>query len=35
MNKTFKVADAYTDNKEIKVYENDKCILNIILNEQT
>lgn len=33
MTKTFKVIDAYTDNKEIKAYENGKCILDIILND--
>lgn len=33
MNKTFKVINAYTDNKEIKAYENGKCILDIILND--
>lgn len=32
MNKTFKVIDAYTDNKEIKAYENGKCVLDIILD---
>lgn len=30
MNKTFKVADAYTNNKEIKVYENGKCVFDVI-----
>lgn len=33
MNKTFKVINAYTDNKEIKVYENGERILDIILND--
>lgn len=33
MNKTFKVINAYTNNKEIKAYENGKCILDIILND--
>ena len=32
MNKTFEVIDAYIDNKEIKAYENGKCVLDIILN---
>lgn len=33
MNKTFEVVDAYIDNKEIKAYENGKCVLDIILND--
>ena len=36
MNKTVKVINAinaYTDNKEIKVYENGERILDIILND--
>ena len=33
MRKTFKVTKAYTDNKTIKVWENGKCVLEIILND--
>ena len=33
MYKTFEVINAYTDNKEIKAYENGKRVLDIILND--
>lgn len=33
MTKTFEVVDAYLDHKELKAYENGKCILDIILND--
>lgn len=33
MNKTFKIIDAYLDNKNIKVYENGERVLEIILND--
>ena len=33
MNKTFKVIRAYTDNKQIKAYENGRETLDIILND--
>ena len=33
MNNTFEVVEAYTGNKEIKVYENGRNILDIILND--
>lgn len=33
MNNTFEVVDAYIGNKEIKVYENGRCVIDIILND--
>ena len=33
MNKTFEVVDAYIGNKEIKAYENGRCVIDIILND--
>ena len=33
MNKTFKIVEAYTGNKNIKAYENGRNILDIILND--
>lgn len=33
MTKTFEVVDAYLGNKEIKVYENGRRVLDIILND--
>ena len=33
MNNTFEVVDAYIGNKEIKVYENGRRIIDIILND--
>ena len=33
MTKTFEIIDSYLDNKEIKVYENGECVLDIILME--
>ena len=33
MNKTFKIVNAYLGNKNIKIYENDERVLEIILND--
>lgn len=33
MTKTFEVVDAYLGNKEIKAYENDRNVLDIIIND--
>lgn len=33
MNKTFEVVNAYTDNKEIRAFENGKRVIDIILND--
>lgn len=33
LNKTFKVVEAYLDNKTIKAYENGREVLAIILND--
>ena len=33
MNNTFEVLDAYIGNKEIKVYENGRSVIDIILND--
>lgn len=33
MNKTFKIAEAYVGNKEIKAYEDGSRILDIIVND--
>lgn len=33
MNKTFEVVDAYIGNKEIRVFENGRRVLDIILND--
>ena len=33
MKKTFEVIDAYIGNKEIKAYENGRCVLDIIIND--
>lgn len=33
MTKTFKVVGAYLGNKEIKAYENSRCVLDIIIND--
>lgn len=33
MTKTFEVVDAYLGNKEIKAYENGRCVLDIIIND--
>lgn len=32
MNKTFEITEAYTDNHEIKAYEDGNCVLDIIVN---
>ena len=33
MNNTFEIMKAYTGNYEIKVYKDDECILDIIVND--
>lgn len=33
MTKTFEVTNSYIGNKEIKAYENNRCVLDIILND--
>lgn len=33
MTKSFEVVDAYLDNKNIKIYENDERVLEIIIND--
>lgn len=33
MTKTFEVTDSYIGNKEVKAYENDRNVLDIIIND--